>query len=112
MQWYEILISVLTGLATVIPLVVQLVKYVEKAAKEKNWQDLLALVRNLMKEAETKFNTGADRKEWVLMMVKASADTINYDIDLESVSQLIDDLCDLTNAVNAPAEKIEEEVKE
>lgn len=112
MQWYEILISVLTGLATVIPLVVQLVKYVEKAAKEKNWADLLALVTNLMKEAETKFNTGADRKEWVLMMVKASADTINYDVDLESVSKLIDDLCDLTVVVNAPVQQIEAEVKE
>lgn len=112
MEWYEILISILTGLATVIPLVVQLVKYVEKAAKEKNWADLLALVTNLMKEAETKFNTGADRKEWVLMMVKASADTINYDIDLENVSKLIDDLCDLTVVVNAPTEKVEEEAKE
>ena len=109
MQWYEILISVLTGLATVIPLVVQLVKYVEKAAKEKNWADLLALVTNLMKEAETKFSTGTDRKEWVLVMVKASADTINYDIDLEQVAKLIDDLCEMSKVVNAPAE---EEVKE
>lgn len=108
MQWYEILISVLTGLATVIPLVVQLVKYVEKAAKEKNWADLLALVTNLMKEAETKFETGADRKEWVLVMVKASADTINYDIDLEQVAKLIDDLVEMSRVVNAPVEEKKE----
>lgn len=108
MQWYEILISVLTGLATVIPLVVQLVKYVEKAAKEKNWADLLALITNLMKEAESKFSTGADRKEWVLVMVKASADTINYDIDLEQVAKLIDDLCEMSKVVNAPSEEVKE----
>ena len=108
MEWYEILISVLSGLAAVIPLVIQLVKYVEKAVKEKNWSDLLDLVTNLVQEAETKFDTGADRKEWVLMMVKASADTINYDIDLEQVSQLIDKLVAMSRVVNAPAEEVKE----
>ena len=109
MEWYEILISVLSGLVTVIPLVIQLVKYVEKAVKEKNWSDLLDLVNNLIQEAEVKFDTGADRKEWVLMMVKASADTINYDIDLDQVSQLIDKLVAMSRVVNAPAEKVVEE---
>ena len=36
------------------------------------------------------------------MIVKASADTINYDIDLEKVSELIDSLCAMTKIVNAP----------
>lgn len=111
MQWYEILISILTGLATTIPLVISLVNYVQQAVKEKNWADLLELVTNLMKEAETKFETGADRKEWVLVMVKASADTINYDIDLEQVAKLVDDLVAMSKIVNAPEAKIEE-VKE
>ena len=112
MEWYEVLISVLSGLAAVIPLVIQLVKYVEKAVKEKNWADLLDLVSNLVQEAEIKFNTGADRKEWVLMMVKASADTINYDIDLEQVSQLIDKLVAMSKVVNAPGQNDAQEVKE
>lgn len=106
MEWYEILISVLSGLAATIPLVIKLVEYVKKAIKEKNWADLLTLITNLMQEAESKFQTGADRKEWVLMMVKASADTINYDIDLEQVAKLIDDLCAMSKVVNAPAEEI------
>ena len=63
MTWYEIAISVLTGLAAAIPLVVKLVEYVQKAVKEKNWNDLLKLVTNLMEEAESKFDNGADRKE-------------------------------------------------
>lgn len=102
MDWLEILVQILSGLAVLIPLVVKLVEYVEKATKEKNWQDLLELVTNLMKEAEDKFDNGADRKEWVLVMVKASADTINYDIDIDAVGELIDSLCDLSKTVNAP----------
>jgi hypothetical protein len=65
---------------------------------------------NLMEQAEGKFNNGQERKEWVLMMVKASADTINYDIDLEQVSNMIDSLCEMTKVVNAP--KIEEKQEE
>ena len=110
MEWYEILISILSGLVAVIPLVVKLVEYVQKATKEKNWNDLLKLVTSLMEQAEDKFDNGDERKEWVLMMVKASADTINYDIDLEVVANMVDSLCALTKVVNAP--KVEEKVEE
>ena len=110
MKWYEALISILSGLAVAIPLVVQLVKYVEKAVKEKNWGSLIELVTNLMAEAEGKFDTGSERKDWVLMCVKASADTINYDISIEEVSELIDSLCAFSKLVNAPkSEEILEE---
>ena len=108
MEWYKILISVLSGLVAVIPLVVKLVEYVQKATKEKNWNDLLKLVMNLMEQAEGKFDNGNERREWVLMMVKASADTINYDIDLDVVAQMIDSLCEMTKVVNAPVAKTEE----
>ena len=95
-----IIVSILSGLAACIPLVIQLVKYVKKSVEEKNWNQLLNLVTNLMEEAEKKFATGAERKERVLAMVKASADTINYPIDLEEVSKLIDSLCDMSKIVN------------
>lgn len=34
-------------------------------------------------------------------MVKASADSINYDIDTNAIGELIDSLCDMANVVNA-----------
>lgn len=105
MDWVELIVSVLAGLAAAIPLVIKLVEYVQKAAKEKNWAKLLNMVISLMKEAEVKFNDGATRKEYVMALVKASADTINYDIDLEAISKMIDDLCDMSNVVNPPAKK-------
>ena len=109
MEWYEIVINILSGLAVAIPLVVKLVEYVEKAIKEKNWNKLLDLVMNLMAEAEKKFDNGADRRSWVLGMVEASADTINYEISIEQVGALIDSLCAMSKVVNAPMlEKVEE----
>ena len=96
----NIIVSILSGIAACIPLVVQLVKYVKKAIQEKNWNQLVTMVTNLMIEAEKKFSTGAERKEWCLAMVKDSADTINYPIDLEAVGALIDSLCDMSKVVN------------
>ena len=83
MEWIKLGIEIVSGLAIVIPLVVELVKYVKKATQEKNWTILLELVTELIKEAENKFETGAERKEYVMGMVEASANTINYEIDLE-----------------------------
>lgn len=101
MEWVKLALAIISGLATAIPLVIKLVEYVQKATKEKNWNKMLELVIDLMEEAETKFAEGADRKEWVLAMVKASADTINYDVDIEAVSVMIDSLCDMSKVVNA-----------
>ncbi len=109
MAWHEVAVNVLSVLIIVIPLVVELVKWVKIAITEKNWQELLKLVTNLMAEAESKFDNGIDRKEWVLMCVKASADTINYKIDLEQVSDLIDSLCAMSKIVNAPIEELKTE---
>jgi hypothetical protein len=102
MEWYEILAKVLAGLAVIIPLVAELVKYVKRAGKEENWTDLMTLVITLMKEAEDMFEHGADKKMWVMSMVSASAKTINYPVDLDKVSAWIDALCDMSKIVNAP----------
>lgn len=103
MDLIQLLVSVLAGLVTAIPLAVKLVEYVQKAVKEKNWNSLLKLTMDLMSEAEKKFSDGATRKEWVLAMIQTSADSINYDINLEVISKLIDELCNMSKAVNAPA---------
>ena len=100
MEWMKYVVAILTGLATAIPLVIKLVEYVQKAVKEKNWNKLLDLVMSLMEEAEKKFEDGATRKEWVMAMVKSSADSINYDIDMEAVSELIESLCEMSKIVN------------
>lgn len=103
-SYINYIVAILTGLATAIPLVINLIKYVKKAVKEKNWNQVVKLVMNLMEEAETKFDNGADKKEWVLSMIKASADTINYDIDMDAISDLIDSLCSMSKVINAPTQ--------
>ena len=104
-QIVSIVVAVLTGLAAAIPLAVKLYQAVKAAVQEKNWTRLLGLVVDLMEEAETKFADGATRKEWVMAMVQTSAEYINYPVDTEALSEMIDALCDMTKIVNPPADE-------
>lgn len=109
MDWVNVIVSILSSLAIVIPLVVELVKWIKKAVQEKNWSKLITLVMTFMADAEKMFQTGEERKNYVLLAIKASADTINYEIDMEVVSKLIDDLCAMSKHVNAPSAEVVEE---
>ena len=65
MTWEDVgqfICIILAGAATAAPLALQLVQYVKKAVKEKNWSRLLSLVLGLMEKAENIFESGAQRK--------------------------------------------------
>lgn len=100
MDILELLVEILGGLVVIIPLVIKLVEYVKKSALEKNWNNLIRLLLNLIATAEEKFDNGADRKQWVIAMVQASANTINYPISEKELGDLIDNLVALTKKVN------------
>jgi hypothetical protein len=107
MDILELLIEILGGLIVIIPLVVKLVEYVKKSALEKNWNNLIRLLLNLIATAEEKFDNGADRKQWVIAMVQASANTINYPISEKELGDLIDNLVALTKKVNVAIPEVE-----
>lgn len=102
MELLKLIISALPGIVAIITLIYQLVKYVQQTIKEKRWPELLAMVMKYMEKAETMFENGADKKEWVMAMIKASADTVKYSIDMDVISEMIDSMCDMSNVVNAP----------
>ena len=96
----RLIVCILAGMATAIPLITKLVKYIHEATREKNWGKMLRLVISLMEEAEKNFDNGADRKEWVMKAIDALSETIDYDIDPEVVSNMIDALCAMAKIVN------------
>ena len=100
MEWLELIISIISGITACIPLVISLVKYIQKATKEKNWGKLVVIVTNFMAEAETLYPDGASKKDYVINSVMAIAKTIDYPIDEEVLGELIDSLVALSNKVN------------
>ena len=105
MELIKLIVAAVPGIAAIITLTYQLIKYVHQAVKERRWPDLLGLVIEYMERAETMFENGADRKEWVLAMIQASADSAKYEVDLDAISEMIDSMCDMSKIVNSPAER-------
>lgn len=101
MEILDTIIAIITGLTTCIPLVITLIKYIQAATKEKNWSQLMQIVTNLMAEAEHKFDNGKDRKEWVIISLKAMSNTLNYDIDWNVVDDMIEGLVKMSSVVNS-----------
>ena len=104
MSWVDIVVSIMSGLAVCIPLVVKLVNVVSTYVKEKNWSQIVAIVLDLMKQAETLFAEGAARKAWVMAGVESAAKSINYnydDVAKQKVSDMIDAICATAKIVNA-----------
>ena len=98
--WVQAIFSILSGLIIVTPLVIKLIEFVTANTKEKNWNQMLKLVMNLMADAEKQFDKGSKKKEWVLGQLQVMADTLNYDIDWAVVSEMIDKICDVSKELN------------
>lgn len=92
--------TILIGLAAIIPLVAALIKYVGKATESKNWNVVVKMVLDLMVQAEQDYSTGAEKKDFVMNQVAVLAKTVDFDIDMNKVSDLIDALCDMAHEVN------------
>ena len=106
--WIQIAISILSGIAVAIPLINKLVNVVKDSVKEKNWNLLMKMTMDYMTEAEKNIASGAERKEWVMSMVIASAANINYpmtDDDAKKIEDLIDAICDASKILNNSANK-------
>ncbi len=104
MTWEDVgqfICIILAGAATAVPLVLQLVQYVKKSVQEKNWTRLLDLLLGLMEKAEGIFDTGEQRKAYVMTAIKNLADTIGYEMDEHDLGELIDDLCAMSKIINA-----------
>lgn len=100
MEWLELIIAILSGIAACIPLVIKLIDYVKALAKEKNWSKLIVIVSSFMSEAETLYPDGASKKEYVINSVMALSKTIDYPIDKDMLGELIDSLIALSKKVN------------
>ena len=98
--WIQAIISILSGVAVLVPLMIKLIQFVQAGVKEKNWSQVLKLVMSLMADAEDNFESGAEKKEWVMGQLKALAGTIDYDIDWDVISEMIDKICDVSKEIN------------
>jgi hypothetical protein len=107
--WIGVVISILTGLTTCIPLIIELVKTIRENAKSKNWTAVMQLILRLMAEAEENYSTGADKKAYVMDSIEAMKDTLNYNVDMDAVSAMVDSIIIASKKINTQVTTTEAE---
>lgn len=110
MNW-EIIAGILSGLIVCVPLVIKLVQVTKEAIKNKNWNQIVKIIVTTMEEAEKLMESGADKKQYVISVVKGTASNIDYDMteaDWAKVSDMIDMLCEMAKIVNSPKSQEQE----
>lgn len=98
----ELLAVILAGAATAIPLLAKVSRLVQELVQARNWGKALSIIIGLMEDAEELAASGAKKKSWVMQGFHNMAEIVDYDIDDEALSALIDQLAGLTKKVNAP----------
>ena len=88
--------AIFSGIATAIPLCINLIEKVQELVRERNWSKLVDETIGYMAVAKEKFDNNAEKKEWVMSMVQHSADVMHYAIDMNAISDLIDSVCDVS----------------
>lgn len=104
MELWNVIASILSGLIVCVPLVIKLVSVTKEAVRKGNWDKLVGMVADYMAEAEVKIADNATRKEWVIGMIRTSANTLDYDLtdgEWAKISEMIDHLCTMARTVNA-----------
>ena len=100
-NWTGVMLSILSGVLTAIPLIIKLVEYVRKTIQEKNWTNVIQIVLKLMEEAEKNYSTGAEKKKYVMDSIVAIKDTLNCEVDMDAISAMIDSICQASKTINS-----------
>lgn len=114
----QLIVLFLSVFAVIIPLGVKLYKQTKELIETRNWPRLVAAVSIYMQEAEELLEYGVDRKTWVMAMIQATADQLNYTLtnaDIKNLEDLIDQLCEMSKVVNVEVHEeavIDEEAPE
>ena len=96
----SLILAIITGLSTAIPLAIQLVKYINLAIKERNFGKIMKIALELMAEAEENYATGAERKEYVMDSIRKLSDSLDYAVDFDAVSDMIDAIIESSKKIN------------
>lgn len=98
--WTTIILPIISGIISCIPLVIKLIDVTRKNVKEQNWTVLMQLVLKFMAEAESSYETGAERKQYVLNNIKAIESTLNYNVDIDKIGAMIDSIVEASKRIN------------
>ena len=95
----SLLIGLIVSIVTAVPSIIQAVRTTIKLIKEKNWKKVMAIIDKAVAIAEATQKSGAQKKADVIAAVTAECKELNINIDIQQVSDYIDEIVDWFNTM-------------
>ena len=76
-----LIVGLIGAIAALVPTIIKMVKALRELIKNKQWQKIVELAINAMKEAEGLFQEGTDKLEYAMKTLKAACKELNNELD-------------------------------
>ena len=101
MEWVNLIVSILSGISVCVPLIIALIQNVRENVNARNWSAIIKFVVNLMESAELMFETGAQKKDFVMSEISTIQKELGTDFEEEKIAKLIDAICLASKTINS-----------
>ena len=93
----KLIIGLVVAIVTAIPSIIAAIKATWTLVKTKQWNKVMDIIDNAVAIAEATQKSGAQKKADVIASVTKTCKELNIDIDIQQVSDYIDQLVDWFN---------------
>ena len=95
----SLIIGLVVSIATAIPSIIQAIKATIELIKNRNWAKIVPIIDKAIAIAEATQKSGAQKKADVIAAVIAECKELNIDIDIQKISDYIDQMVDWFNTM-------------
>ena len=99
-EYIDLIIAICGAISVIVPLAIKYYNAIKALIKEKNYVKILDIMRGAATEAEKLYESGAERREYVLNIIKVSCDNLKVDYDEKRFDEELTKLIDATKEIN------------
>ena len=99
-EWIDLIIAICGAITVIVPLGINLYKAMVALIKEKNYAKILEIMKDAAVEAEKLYSTGAERRDYVLNILKVSCENLKVDYDENKLDTELTKFIDATKKIN------------
>lgn len=100
MKWVDLITALCGAISVGLPLLIAFYKKIKALAKEKNYAKILKIMQDAAAEAENLYKDKAERREYVLNILKVTCDSLKIDYDEEKLDKELTDFIAATKKIN------------
>ena len=99
-EYIDLIIAICGAISVIVPLAVKYYNAIKSLIKEKNYIKILDILRDAAAEAEKLYENGAEKREYVLNIVKVSCDNLKVEYDEKRFDEELTKLIVATKEIN------------